>query len=72
MQYIDILKQIINIGKIIEFNSFESSYLMFLDANNLHEWAMSERLPVDGFKWEEKIHKFKFHLTTENSGKMKR
>ena len=27
-----------------------SSYLMYLDAKNLHGWAMSQKLPVNGFK----------------------
>ena len=30
--------------------SKESSFVEYLDANNLYGWAMSEKLPVDGFK----------------------
>ena len=29
----------------------ESSYIQYLDANNLCGWAMSQKLPVNGFKW---------------------
>ena len=29
----------------------ESSYIQYLDATNLYGWAMSKKLPVNGFKW---------------------
>ena len=32
----------------------ESSYSEYVDANHLHGWAMSQRLPVDGFEWKKK------------------
>ena len=38
--------------------STESSYLMHLDANNLYGWAMSQKLPVNGFKWENDLSRF--------------
>ena len=33
----------------------ESSILKYLDANNLHGWAMEQNLPVGGFKWVKDI-----------------
>ena len=30
----------------------ESLYIQYLDANNLYEWAMSQKMPVNGFKWK--------------------
>ena len=35
-----------------DFNHKElSKFLMYLDANNLYGWAMSQKLPTGGFKW---------------------
>ena len=38
----------------------ESSYLKYLDANNFYGWAISQKLPVNGFKWvkQKKLSKF--------------
>ena len=33
--------------------SKESLYVQYLDANNLYGWAMSQKLPVNNFKWVE-------------------
>ena len=38
--------------------NIQSSYLMYLDGNNLYGWAMSQNLPVDGFKWIKKLSDF--------------
>ena len=32
-------------------NNEESSYIQYLDANNLYGWARSKKLPTNGFKW---------------------
>ena len=29
----------------------ESSYIQYLEANHLYGWAMSQKLPVNNFKW---------------------
>ena len=35
-----------------------SSHLIYLDANNMYGWSMSQKLPVNGFKWVKKLSKF--------------
>ena len=39
--------------------SIESSYLMYLDANNLYGWEMSKKSPVNGCKWQNDLSRFK-------------
>ena len=34
------------------------SYLVYLDSNNLYGWAMSQTLPVNGFKWVKNLSTF--------------
>ena len=36
----------------------ESSFLMYVDANNFYGWARSKKLPVDGFKWIDDLTMF--------------
>ena len=39
--------------------SIELSYLMYLVANSLYGWAVSKKLPINGFKWKNDLSKFK-------------
>ena len=38
--------------------NIESSYLEYLDANNLYEWAICQKLSTNGFKWVEDLSQF--------------
>ena len=38
-----------------------SSYKEYLDANNLYGWVMSQKLPVNEFKWVKKEELLKFN-----------
>ena len=38
--------------------SIESSYIAYLDAKNLYGWAMSQKLPINGFEWVKNLSKF--------------
>ena len=51
MEYKSMQKQIICAWKIM-IKKFESSYLLYLDGNNLYGWGMSQKMPVNGFKWK--------------------
>ena len=44
--------------QIIRHDKNISSYLMYLDANNLNGLAMSQKPSVNGFKWVKKLSKF--------------
>ena len=48
-----------------------TKYIMYLDANNLYGWAMSQYLPTGNFKWlsQNQIEKTNLGKYTENSTK---
>ena len=48
-----------------------SKYIMYLDANNLYGWAMSQYLPTGGFRWmtQKQIHKINLAMCKEDSQK---
>ena len=35
-----------------------SAFLTYLDANNLYGWAMSRKLPLNGFRWSKNIKQY--------------
>ena len=48
-----------------------SKYIMYLDANNLYGWAMSQYLPTGGFRWmtEKQINNINLAKYNDNSKK---
>ena len=52
-QHIDTLKANNKYMKNYDKN-VESSFIEYLDTNNLYGWAMSQILPVNDFKWIKK------------------
>ena len=50
-------------------SSKESIYIIYLDANNLYNRAMSQYLPYSGFKWlnKKEISDFCLNSISENS-----
>ena len=45
----------------------ESTFIQYLDANNLYGWAMSQNLPTHGFKWMRDLTKKKVLDILENA-----
>ena len=35
----------------------ELSYILYLDASNLYGWQVSQKLPVNGYKWVKNVSK---------------
>ena len=52
-------------------NNEESPYIQYLDVNNLYGWAMSKKLPVNGFTWldSDKINEDFIKNYDENNNK---
>ncbi|XP_068704482.1 uncharacterized protein [Montipora foliosa] len=50
-------------------NKTPSKYIMYLDANNLYGWAMSQYLPNGGFRWmtEKQLNNINLSKYSENS-----
>ena len=48
--------------------SIESSYLMYLDANNIYGWAISQKLPLNDFKWVNDLLRFNERLIKKYNG----
>ncbi|XP_051173172.1 uncharacterized protein LOC127289339 [Leptopilina boulardi] len=46
----------------------DTSYIMYIDANNLYGWAMAQALPYGGFKWVDHVNDtFDFNVPDDSS-----
>ena len=45
----------------------QSTFISYLDMNNLYGWAMSEYLPCEGFKWLKNVGEFDVMSINEKS-----
>ena len=45
----------------------QSTFISYLDMNNLYGWAMSEYLPYEGFKWLKNVDEFDVMSISEKS-----
>ena len=54
-----------------DYNKKESSYHKYKDINNLYEWEMSQKLPVNDFKWIENISELNEDFIKSYNDKMK-
>ena len=50
----------------------ESLYIQYVDANNLYGWAMSQKLPVNSFKWFEDTSKINEEFIKNYNGNNKK
>ena len=77
---VEYFKQYIDMRYAVAYNKYmtnydknvKSSYLTYLNANNLYRWTISQKLPVIGFEWVKKLCKFDERLVKnydENSNK---
>ena len=44
-----------------------STFISYLEMNNLYGWAMSENLPYEGFRWLKRADEFDVMLTSEKN-----
>ena len=52
---------------INDYPKKQSTFISYLDMNNLYGWAMSEYLPYEKFKWLKNIDKFNVMSINEKS-----